>query len=113
MAERLCLIVDDEPAIRAYVRVVLRQRGIRSLEAQNALDALRIVQSLGGQIDVLITDVDMPGGMNGIDLAHAVKDQFRPVRVIMISGRTDDAPIDFQVIQKPFTADAIVNALDR
>ncbi len=112
MSERICLIVDDEPAVREYLSVILQCRGIQSLEADNAVEALRIVQKLGGQIDLLITDVQVPGEMDGIDLAYSLKNSFRTLPVIVVSGCGDTAPTDFPFVRKPFTPDAILEAVD-
>ena len=68
MGDRVCLVVDDEPAIRAYITTILQSTGIQSLEAENAVEALRILQRLGGQIDLLITDIQVPGDMDGVPL---------------------------------------------
>ena len=88
-------------------------RGLQSLEAGTAVEALRILQRLGGQIDLVITDIEMPGDMDGIDLAHSVKNSFSALPVIVVSGYNDKAPSGFAVVQKPFTTDAILQAIDR
>src|SRR4051794_29040297 len=108
-----CLIVDDEPAIRAYLGILLQSKGIRSLEAENGVDALRILQKLGDEIDLLITDIHMPGDINGVDLAYSVKNMFSCIRVILISADIEKAPADFTFVRKPFKADAILNAVDK
>jgi hypothetical protein len=61
MSEGIGLIVDEEPAIRKYLRVVMRLRVLQSLEAGNAEEALLILENLGGQIDLLITDIHDTG----------------------------------------------------
>ena len=68
----ICLIVDDEPAIRAYLSKILN-RGISNLESKNAVEALRIPQRPGCQIDSLLSDSNLPGGM---DLAYSAKNMF-------------------------------------
>jgi CheY-like chemotaxis protein len=113
MGERICLIVDDEPAIRTYLSVVLRQRGMRSLEAGNTIEALRIVKELGGRIDLPITDIQMPGDMDGIDLAYSVKSSFSALPVIVISGGMEIAPWGLAVIRKPFVPGVILEAVDK
>ena len=113
MDERLCLIVDDEPALRTYLRTLLRRRGIQVLEAENAVKALRILHKLGGEIDLLITDIQMPGGMDGVALAHSVNNLFSFVPIILISGNVEKAPAGFTFVQKPFSADEILNAIDK
>ena len=113
MDEPLCLIVDDESAIRTYLGILLRQKGIKSLEAGDAIEALRILQKLGNEIDLLITDIQMPGELNGVDLAHAVKKLFSSLPVILISGTVEKAPTGFTLVRKPFRSDAILSAIDK
>jgi two-component system, response regulator PdtaR len=113
MGDRVCLIVDDEPAIRTYLTAILRRVGIQSLEADNAVEALRILQKLGGQIGLLITDIQMPGDMDGIDLAYSVQCSFSTLPVILISGYGGKAPGGFIYVQKPFIPDAILKAIEK
>jgi DNA-binding NtrC family response regulator len=113
MGKIICLIVDDEPAIRTYLGVVLRRRGLISLEAANAAGALRVLEERGGRIDCLITDIEMPGDMDGIDLAYSVKNSFPALPVIVVSGYTDQAPPGFAFIRKPFMPAEMLQAVDQ
>ena len=113
MDEALCLIVDDEPALRTYLSLLLQRRGIQSLEAENAVEALRILHKRGGAIDFLITDIQMPGDIDGTDLAYSVKNLFASVPVILISGAVEKAPTGFAFVRKPFRADEILSAIDK
>lgn len=113
MDDRLCLIVDDEPAIRQYLGLLLLGHGIRSLEAENAIDALRIMHRIGNGIGLMITDIQMPGDMNGIDLAYSVKNSFSLVPVILISGSHEKGPEGFLFVRKPFRSDHILGVIDR
>ena len=87
-------------------------RGGQSLENQNAVEALRILQQLGGQIDLVIADVQMPWDMDGTDLAHSIKNSFRTLSVSVISDDHDGAPAGITFVQKPFTPDTILKAVD-
>jgi len=79
------LIVDDEPAIRELLRVVLRMNGYRVLEAAHGQDALRICESFAGPLHLLLTDILMPG-MNGKELAQQIQ-RLRPeLKTLLISG---------------------------
>jgi CheY-like chemotaxis protein len=113
MDQPLCLIVDDEPALRTYLRALLQRNGIQTLEAENAVEALRILHKLGGEIDLLITDIQMPGDIDGLDLAYSVKDRFSFVPVILISGDAEKAPTGFRFVRKPFSAGAILDAIGK
>lgn len=82
------LVVEDEPTLRSASREFLETRGYRVLEAGEGAEALRICQSHRGPIDLLVTDVIMPG-MNGIELAKSVLAARPEIRIIYMSGYTD------------------------
>jgi CheY-like chemotaxis protein len=111
MGDRVCLVVDDEPVIRKYLRLILQRIGLQSLEADNAVEALRILQKLGDQISLLITDIQMPGEMDGIDLAYSVQNSFSSIPVVLISGFVDKVPAGFTYIRKPFMPDELLKAI--
>ena len=108
MGHRICLVVDDEPAVRTYLQVVLTKEGFQSIEAQNATEALRIAQKLGDRLDLVVTDIKMPGDMDGLDLAFSIRHSFPMLPIMLISGYADaetvrKAAAVFPVVQKPFT----------
>ena len=115
--DSFCLVVDDEESIRAYICSVLQGEGFQTLEAVNATQALQIVHRLSGGIDLIVTDVIMPGDMSGLDLAHSVRLAFPAVRIVLISGYPDVEgrvhPPGFEFVAKPFTPQAIVAAARR
>ena len=113
MRDGVCFIVDDKPVIRKYLRRILERIEIQSLEADNAVEALRLLQKLGGQVDLLITDIKMPGEMDGIDLAYSVQNSFSSLPVILISGFVDKVPAGFTYIRKPFMPDELLKAIDK
>jgi len=115
---RMCLIVDDEPPIRAYIRAVLERDSFQILEAETATHALRVLKSIGTRVDVVVTDINMPGEMSGIDLAYSLQNSFPHIRTILISGYADPesvkrAAANFDFIQKPFVPAAILKAVNR
>jgi DNA-binding NtrC family response regulator len=113
MDKHLCLIVDDESAIRSYLSVILRNERIQSLEAESAVEALRILHKLGDEIDLLITDIQMPGDMDGVDLAYSAKNLLPFLPVILMSGFAEKAPNGFAFVSKPFQVDQILNAIEK
>lgn len=114
MSDHFCLIVDDEPAIRTYIRMILEGERLKSLEAENAGHALRILQKLGSSLDFVISDVNMPGDMSGIDLAHSIRNTFPALPVILISGYGENKEYGgFAFIPKPFSVETIRNAVKR
>jgi DNA-binding NtrC family response regulator len=117
-SNRICLIVDDEPSIRKYLRAILDQERIQCLEADSASQALGIIQRLNGRLDLIVCDIKMPGDMNGVDLAYSVRNMFPGIPVILISGYADveavkKAAAIFQFIQKPFEPEAILLAVKK
>ena len=111
MGDRFCLIVDDEPGVRSYLKAILEHRGIDSLEAENAAEALQLLRKCGDQIDLLIADTGIPGDMNGVDLAYSVKKSNPSLPVMLISSGGDNAPPDFELVHKPFRPAAIYAAI--
>lgn len=107
------LIVDDEPLIRMDAASVLEEAGFIVIEAGNADDAIAILNSTPG-IWAIFTDVDMPGSMDGIRLAHAVRDRWPPVHIFVMSGRRiveeTDLPTGGRFFAKPYDSVAVVAA---
>ena len=107
------MLVEDDPAVRAVVRDTLRRQGYTVLVASDALSALRVEAATPGSIDLLVTDVVMPG-MSGRALADQLQ-EFRPgLRVLFISGYADNAVLRHGVLepglnylQKPFTPEQL------
>jgi len=116
MPEHICLIVDDVGAIRGYLALILKERGFQSLEAATATEALKIVQKLSGGLDLIVTDIKLPGDMNGVDLAHSIRYAFPVIPIIVISGYANVGSLEtagFQFIPKPFMRKTILDAVDR
>jgi CheY-like chemotaxis protein len=102
------LVVDDEPTVRMLVCEVLGELGYAAIEAGDAREGLVVLGS-GHRIDLLITDVGLPNGMNGRQLADAAKTSRPDLRVLFITGYAEKAAMgggqlgpDMDVITKPF-----------
>jgi DNA-binding NtrC family response regulator len=108
------LVVEDEEAVRRLAISVLERQGYKVLSAEGPMNAEAILVEYEGSIDLLLTDVVMPGG-NGADLA-ARATALRPnLRVLMMSGYAQDALLErspsevlASLIEKPFTPDVLV-----
>lgn len=102
------LVVEDDSLVRQLARDLLLELGYRVLTAENGADALKTLES-GEVIDLLLTDAVLPGGMNGRELANAVKALTPGTAVLYMSGYTENAIIhhgrldrDAVLLQKPF-----------
>jgi CheY-like chemotaxis protein len=108
------LVVEDEPLVRALAVDVLEEAGFDVLEAPTADYALVVLEKRE-DICVLLTDVDMPGRLNGFQLARIVQDHFHRVRVVIVSGKArpnrDDIPPDAVFIPKPYNLSDIVRTV--
>ncbi len=107
------LVVEDEDGIRALVRKILKRQGYEVLEASNGKDALALAADYPHPIQLLLTDVMMPG-MTGVELAQQISEVRPDTRILYVSGYTDDAtmqmlPEDIAFLQKPFTLGSLVN----
>jgi len=80
------LIVEDEPLVRLCAVEAVEGAGFEVIEAANADDAIRILESRT-DIRVVFTDMHMPGSMDGLKLAHAVRNRWPPIKIIVTSGR--------------------------
>ncbi|MGV1770647.1 response regulator [Agrobacterium vitis] len=79
------LVVEDSPLIRMGAIDLVKSAGYEALEAGDADEAIRILESRD-DIDLVFTDVQMPGTMDGIKLSHYIRDRWPPVKLIIASG---------------------------
>ncbi|HKT88834.1 MAG TPA: ATP-binding protein [Candidatus Sulfotelmatobacter sp.] len=115
---RTILLAEDEDSLRKLARTMLEKAGYRVLEASDASEALQIAADAALPIDLLLTDVIMPG-MSGGDLAKKLSPQRPEMHILFMSGYTDGA-IETQgnlkpglvVLRKPFTRDILLRAVE-
>jgi len=107
------LLVEDEAALRSLAQEILRDQGYKVIAAGSGAEALELVRSYKAPIDLLVTDVVMPG-MDGRELADRLGPVHPETRCLFMSGYTDDAVVRRGVreegmpfLQKPFTIDAL------
>ncbi|WP_042954879.1 response regulator [Rhizobium leguminosarum] len=102
---RIVLVVEDEPLIRLFLADALEDAGFAVLEAGSVLEAVGIL-GLRTDVDAIFTDVDMPGGLNGIDLARMVASVSPHIGIVVTSGRADidrnDLPAKASFLPKPY-----------
>jgi len=112
------LLVEDENAVRYTVRVMLERHGYRLLVAEHGPAALALWQLEHGKIDLLLTDLVMPGGLGGRELAAQLQTESPALKVIVMSGYSADLagrdlvlPTRQRFLQKPFTLDALLTTV--
>ena len=108
------LIVEDEPILRLHAASLVEEAGFTAIEASNADEAIAILESRS-DITLLFTDVNMPGSMDGLKLAHAVRNRWPPIKIVVVSGHMqvdqNDLPADSRFFGKPFEADKMIAEL--
>ncbi|KJC41628.1 response regulator [Bradyrhizobium sp. LTSP857] len=108
------LIVEDEFLIRMDAVDMIRSAGFEAIEANNADEAIAILEHRS-DITVVFTDVQMPGSMDGLKLAAAVRGRWPPVKIIATSGmaRVDQVnlPSGGRFIPKPYSAREVLGAV--
>ncbi len=113
------LVVDDEHTVRMLLVEVLDELGYHVIEAADSAEGLRILRS-GVRIDLLISDVGLPGGMNGRQMADAAREVRPGLKTLFITGYAETAAIaqgdlepGMHVLTKPFAIDALVSRVRR
>jgi two-component system, response regulator PdtaR len=106
------LIVEDDPLLRMLALEVVEEAGFVTLEAGNADEAVALLESRL-DISLLFTDVEMPGSMDGLKLAHAVRDRWPPIKILVVSGkvRPSELPSNSCFVRKPYRTAALVEEL--
>ncbi|WP_271899317.1 response regulator [Candidatus Phyllobacterium onerii] len=108
------LVVEDEVIVRMDIAHALEAAGFSVLEAGDADEAIAIL-SERDDIRVLFTDIDMPGSMDGLKLAAAVRDRWPPIKIIVTSGHRymsdDTLPVEGRFFGKPYHHKHIIEAV--
>jgi PAS domain S-box-containing protein len=111
------LVVDDEPTIRMLVLEVLEGLGYAAIEAADGASGLKVLQS-EARIDLLVTDVGLPGGMNGRQMADAARQRRPGLKVLFITGYAENAVVGnghlepgMHVMTKPFVLEALASRI--
>jgi two-component system, response regulator PdtaR len=110
------LVVEDEALVRLDIVDQLEGEGLRVFEAQNADHAIAILEA-NPEIQLLFTDIDMPGSMDGLKLAAAVRDRWPPVKIIVTSGHRmveiTDLPDGSVFFSKPYRHTDVMQSMQK
>jgi CheY-like chemotaxis protein len=105
------LVVEDEPLLLELALAVVEDAGFEPLAAATADEALSILEAGADDVRLMFTDIQMPGPMDGLQLAHAVRERWPPVALIVTSGRRPIGPRDLpdggRFIAKPYDVAAL------
>jgi CheY-like chemotaxis protein len=105
------LVVEDEMLLRMRTVDMVEGAGFTSIEAVDADEAVAILESRS-DIALLFTDIQMPGSMDGLKLAHAVRERWPPIKIILVSGQLRlaniDIPADSRFFGKPLEASEMI-----
>ena len=115
-AARSILVVDDEPIIRINLADFFADEGFEVHEAENADQAIALLAE-NPTIQVVLTDVQMPGSMDGVKLAHYVHERYPPTLLVVASGAVRptvaELPTHTMFIAKPFDPRFVLGEIDR
>jgi CheY-like chemotaxis protein len=110
-APPVVLVVEDEMLLRMRAVDMVEDAGFTSVEAVDADEAVAILESRS-DIALLFTDIQMPGSMDGLKLAHAVHQRWPPIKIILVSGQLKlanaDLPADSRFFGKPLEAEEMI-----
>ena len=108
------LTVEDKFLISEYLRAILEAGGHTVITTFDADDAIRVLESRR-DIELVITDVNLPGSMDGLRLAAAVRDRWPPIHLIVVTGRAapklSDVPSGSLIVPKPYGAADVLAAV--
>jgi CheY-like chemotaxis protein len=114
-ASVVVLVVEDEPVVRLDAIETLRDAGFQVIEAANADEAIAILEARR-DIRVVLTDIQMPGSMDGLKLAATIRDRWPPISLIVTSGRISvkqqDLPERGSFLPKPYSGLRLVEAIE-
>jgi two-component system, response regulator PdtaR len=108
------LLVEDEPLILMDIEFQLQAAGHDVASVQNADRAIEIL--IKHRVDLILTDIDMPGSMDGLRLAAAVRDRWPPIQIVVMSGKkrpsVDELPARARFLPKPVKPAELLKAID-
>jgi len=116
MNSAVVLVVEDHPVIRLSALELVEAAGFDAIGAENADAAIAILEARS-DIRLVFTDVEMPGSIDGLKLAHFIRDRWPPVHLIVVSGREplheNQLPAGSRFFSKPYSDNIIVEEMTR
>jgi CheY-like chemotaxis protein len=114
MSFPLVLVVEDEVLLRMHAVSLLQEAGFDTLEAGSADEAITLLETRN-DIRIVFTDINLPGSMDGLRLAHAIRHRWPPIELLLTSGQTrvgdEDMPDRGLFLGKPYDGGELVRTL--
>jgi CheY-like chemotaxis protein len=113
---QLALLVDDQEEVRNVLRRDLMALGFSVLDAESADEALGLLETVEG-LDLVLSDISMPGQLNGMDLAHHILARFRQTSVVLMTGHAQlprggsEKSFSFPILSRPFEQHRLIEAI--
>jgi CheY-like chemotaxis protein len=111
---QVVLVVEDEPLQRMMAVDLVEDAGFKAIEAADADEAVRILESRA-DIRIILSDIDMPGSMDGMMLAATVRDRWPPIEIILVSGHIRQKEVELPdrgvFFSKPYDTTRLVRTL--
>ena len=106
------LIVEDDQLLKWLTVNIVEAAGFTALQADNADEAVAILEARS-DIALLLTDINMPGSMDGLKLAHAVRNRWPPIKIIVVLSRMPDCvlPTDSRFFAKPYHGEELISEI--
>ena len=113
MDDSVALVVDNDPLLRQYINTILHTDGFQSLEAASGAEAFRLVRALHTQLDLIVSDIEMPDG-DGLWLTSLMAKEYPGVPCLLISGFEQPVvPLNAGFLRKPFLPSDFLRAVRR
>ena len=110
------LVVEDEPLLRLFATDMIEDAGFAVIDVGSASEAIAVLERRP-DVRIVFTDVDMPGGIDGIRLAACVRDRWPPIKIIITSGKPWPTgvmlPTDAIFFSKPYGQDRVISTIQR
>lgn len=114
LAKPIVLVVEDEPLVRMIAVDMIEEAGWAAIEAADAAEALNALSQ--GNVDVLFTDINMPGEMDGLELAECVHSIRPQIQLVITSGKRAfvdiELPDDSSFLPKPYRSEQLVTLIE-
>lgn len=110
----IILVVEDDPFVRMSAVDYLRQTGLDTLEAGDALEAIGVLSEANARVGVVFSDINMPGEMDGCELASHIARHWPNLRVILTSGALQTRPLNhaWRFVAKPYDIEGVARLIE-